>query len=77
MTLTYDNGQERTEQSFAALRAGANFSGISNGEDYYNRFCNPNNQAAVNATTPATPTNTTIPKLPPPLPTIQGYPLPM
>ncbi|KAH6716726.1 peptidase S41 family protein [Leptodontidium sp. MPI-SDFR-AT-0119] len=77
VTLTYDNGQERTEQSFAALRAGANFSGISNGEDYYNRFCNPNNQAAVNATTPATPTNTTIPKPPPPLPTIQGYPLPI
>jgi len=76
VTLTYDNGQERTEQSFATIRAGANFAGINNGEDYYQRFCNPNNQVASNMTTPTTtpPTNTTLPKPPP---TIQGYPLPM
>ncbi|KAH7314246.1 peptidase S41 family protein [Rhexocercosporidium sp. MPI-PUGE-AT-0058] len=77
VTLTYDNGQEKTEESFAILRAGVNFTGISNGEDYYNRFCNPNTQAATNTTTPAAPTNTTVPKLQPPLPTISGYPLPI
>ncbi|KAH7391549.1 peptidase S41 family protein [Cadophora sp. MPI-SDFR-AT-0126] len=76
VTLTYDNGQERTEQSFAVIRAGANFSGISNGEDYYQRFCNPNNQIPTNMTTPTTTpvTNTTLPKPPP---TISGYPLPI
>ena len=41
LTLTYENGQERTQESFAIIRASADFTGVQNGEDFYNRFCNP------------------------------------
>ncbi|ORY66048.1 peptidase S41 family protein [Pseudomassariella vexata] len=71
VTLTYDNGTTKTENSFANLRAGANFTGVNNGEDFYSRFCNPDavQLNATNGTTPA--------KLPPPQPTIQGFPFPV
>ncbi|KAL2061599.1 hypothetical protein VTL71DRAFT_6976 [Oculimacula yallundae] len=76
VTLEYDNGQQKTEPSFAVLRAGANFSGVNNGEDFYNRFCNPNAQVSSNATAPTT-QPLTPPKLPVPAPTIRGYPTPI
>ncbi|KAK1992873.1 peptidase S41 family protein [Colletotrichum falcatum] len=85
VTLTYDNGEERSEDSFALIRAGANFTGIASGEDFYNRFCNPDNAPkpppsstpgiAPNQTNPSTP-NKPAP-LPPPGPTIPGYPFPV
>jgi hypothetical protein len=75
VTLTYDNGDEKTEESFAVLRAGADFSGVNSGEDFYNRFCNP--EAAVASPTTTTPAPTSI-TMPMPLsPTIQGYPFPV
>ncbi|KAE9367178.1 hypothetical protein N431DRAFT_548773 [Stipitochalara longipes BDJ] len=73
VTLTYDNGQEQSQESFAILRAGANFTGVQTGEDFYNRFCNPNVTQTV-AATPAANTTTALPK---PAPTIQGYPFPI
>lgn len=76
MTLTYDNGQQKTEESFTIIRAGANFTGVQTGEDFYNRFCNPNTTQAAATPTTKTPTNTTAP-LPPPPPTIEGYPFPI
>lgn len=39
LTLTYDNGDEITQESVAAVRE--DFSGVNSGEDFYNRFCSP------------------------------------
>lgn len=76
VTLTYDNGDEATEDSFAVLRAGADFTGIKSGEDFYARFCNPDAAAASPASpTGAAPTTSTQPT--PLSPTIQGYPFPV
>lgn len=41
LTLTYENGEEKTQPSFAIVRDGAGFDGIESGEDFYNKFCNP------------------------------------
>ncbi|KAK1985040.1 peptidase S41 family protein [Colletotrichum cereale] len=86
VTLTYDNGDEKSEDSFAVIRAGANFTGVGSGEDYYNRFCNPDN--APKTPSPPPPSNGTMPNqtnpgpppktsLPPPPPTIEGFPFPV
>ncbi|KAK2055612.1 peptidase S41 family protein [Colletotrichum caudatum] len=83
VTLTYDNGDERSQDSFALIRAGANFTGINSGEDFYNRFCNPDNAPkATPSMPPGIMPNQTNPKpgkpsLPPPPPTIPGYPFPV
>ncbi|KAM7222741.1 hypothetical protein V8F06_001928 [Rhypophila decipiens] len=78
LTLTYDNGQEETQDSFAVVRAGADFSGITNGEDFYNRFCNPEANGVVN-TAAVDPEELTEPSTlaGPAAPTIQGYPTPI
>ncbi|KAM7203870.1 hypothetical protein V8F20_003876 [Naviculisporaceae sp. PSN 640] len=78
LTLTYDNGEEQTEDSFAVIRAGADFNGITNGEDFYNRFCNPDTNPALAAATatpesaPSSPSTLAAPE-----PTINGYPTPI
>ncbi|KDN65324.1 putative peptidase S41 family protein [Colletotrichum sublineola] len=85
VTLTYDNGEERSEDSFALIRPGSNFTGINSGEDYYNRFCNPDNAPKrAPSMPPGTMPNQTNPNqpppkpsLPPPAPTIEGYPFPI
>lgn len=82
VTLTYDNGEERSEDSFALIRTGANFTGINSGEDYYSRFCDPDKAPKAPAPPPGIMPNQTNPKptkpdLPPPPPTIEGYPFPI
>ncbi|RYP14819.1 hypothetical protein DL765_006120 [Monosporascus sp. GIB2] len=59
-TFTYENGDEKTETSVAVLRDGVDFDGVDSGEDFYDRFCNPD---SARATTPAAPkeTSTTTP----------------
>ncbi|KAI0130801.1 hypothetical protein F4814DRAFT_456784 [Daldinia grandis] len=53
LTLTYENGKSEFGDTVAILNQGAVFSGITTGDDYYNRFCTPKppsrspNQAAV------------------------------
>ncbi|KAI1873143.1 uncharacterized protein JN550_003396 [Neoarthrinium moseri] len=80
VTLTYENGQERTEESFAVLRAGVDFAGIQSGEDFYNRFCNPDAASAptttvvTSTTATARSTSTVVATL---SPTIRGYPSPI
>lgn len=87
LTLTYDNGQERSQDSFALVRASADFTGIQTGEDFYNRFCNPdanpprappagNTQPEIpDANNPGTPPMPVFgPGLTPPKP---GYPAPV
>lgn len=81
LSLEYENGQKVTQENYAIIRQAANFTGVKTGEDFYERFCNPN--AAV-----ATPTNgtttqpqpiqpTTTPSSPPtPNIPITGYPKP-
>ncbi|KAJ0160168.1 hypothetical protein CTA2_8427 [Colletotrichum tanaceti] len=87
VTLTYDNGEERSEDSFALIRRGANFTGVNSGEDYYNKFCNPDSPTKAkpkpappgtmpNQTTPNAPSKPSGPP-PPPKPTIEGYPFPV
>ncbi|KAM7202005.1 putative peptidase [Rhypophila sp. PSN 637] len=78
LTLTYDNGQEETQDSFAVVRAGADFTGITNGDDFYNRFCNPEANGVVN-TAAVDPDELTEPSTlaGPAAPTIQGYPTPI
>ncbi|KAK0715986.1 peptidase S41 family protein [Lasiosphaeris hirsuta] len=76
-TITYDNGEVKTEANFAIIRAGANFTGVNSGEDYYNRFCNPEAAAATLAAAAeknATETPTTLAAAEP---TIKGYPFPV
>ncbi|KAL0936191.1 peptidase s41 family protein [Colletotrichum truncatum] len=77
VTITYDNGEERSEDSFALIRTGANFTGVNNGEDFYNKFCNPETapKPPSNGTKPEPPKTSSPP--PPPLPTIEGYPWPV
>ncbi|KAJ9136869.1 Peptidase S41 family protein [Pleurostoma richardsiae] len=88
LTLTYDNGEEKTEDSFAIIRAGVNFSGVATGEDFYDRFCNPEassanaamTAAASSTTTSASPTTSTTTSATvfvAPEPTISGYPYPV
>ncbi|KAK1759013.1 putative peptidase [Echria macrotheca] len=78
LTIEYDNGDKRTEANFAIVRDGANFTGVSTGEDYYNRFCNPDNAAAAASAsaTPTTPAPTTSVTPNVVAPTISGYPFP-
>lgn len=81
VTLEYDNGMRRSEPSFAILRAGANFTGVRNGEDYYQRFCSgvvpETDAAATTTTTTASPTASPTTAAPPVSPTIEGYPVPV
>ncbi|KAI0137092.1 peptidase S41 family protein [Xylariales sp. AK1849] len=79
VTLTYDNGQEKTEESIAVIRAGVDFTGVSSGEDFYNKFCNPDTALATTTSVAATPlpTSTTSTAPTPASPTIEGYPFPM
>jgi hypothetical protein len=82
LTLTYDNGEEKKEDNFAIIRPGANFTGVTNGEDFYNTFCNPDKAKAASlstdapsSTSTAAPSSTDAPSAPEP--TIAGYPFPV
>ncbi|EFQ31292.1 peptidase S41 family protein [Colletotrichum graminicola] len=82
VTLTYDNGDERSEDSFALIRPGANFTGVNSGDDYYSRFCDPDNAPKAPSLPPGMMPNQTNPRpnrpdLPPPPPTIEGFPFPI
>ncbi|RNJ59198.1 hypothetical protein D7B24_003291 [Verticillium nonalfalfae] len=82
LTLTYDNGQERTEPSWALVRAAANLTGIRNGEDFYERFCNPDSPTRPRQP-PQQPQQPQPPQQPPPpppnttRPSLPGYPAPV
>ena len=81
LTVTYDNGEAHTGEFVAAVRLGANFTGVNTGEDYYNRFCSPK-EAASSTATSAVPTSTTTtspstPSMPPPIIPVPGYPFPL
>lgn len=76
VTLEYENGQKVTQDSYALIRAAADFRNINSGEDFYNRFCNPDAQPASNVTAPATAPPQTPGTLQPPAPAIPGYPIP-
>lgn len=74
LTLEYEGGKKVTQDSYALVRTAANFTGINTGEDFYDRFCNPDNavQTTTGATTTTSPSGT--PKTPDvPIP---GFPKP-
>ena len=52
VTLGYENGEEKTEASFAILLR-RDFKGINTGEDFYNKFCDPDATSFIAATTKA------------------------
>lgn len=82
LTLEYENGQKVTQDSYAIIRQAANFTGINTGEDFYQRFCNPDAAAAATpsngtGTQPQPTQPTTTPSSPPtPNTPISGYPTP-
>lgn len=80
VTLEYENGQTITQESYAAIRATANFTGVTNGEDFYNHFCNPDAADNSSTTTTSTPTSATSSPTPTAtpadLPPIPGFPTP-
>lgn len=77
MEVTYEDGTKKTADSYAVFRQGADFSGVNNGEDFYNRFCNPE-AAAAQPTSPAAPQQPApAPTQSQPAPTISGYPVPI
>ncbi|KAI1339966.1 peptidase S41 family protein [Xylariaceae sp. FL0016] len=83
LTLTYENGQQKTEENFAIMRSSkADFSAVQTGEDFYNLFCNPeaaaaaaSSAAATSTTSPQTATSSVAPSTPEP--TIPGFPEPI
>lgn len=75
VTVEYENGQQVSLESYALLRANVNFTGVNTGEDFYQKFLNPENQANGESqqaqpglTTPANPLQ--VP------PNIEGFPMP-
>jgi len=79
ITLDYDDGTSETKDNFAIVRAGANFTGVSTGEDFYARFCNPDAAlAAMSASmTEQAPEPTSTEAVAPPAPTIENFPMPV
>jgi hypothetical protein len=85
ITLTYDNGQQRTQDSIASVRRTVDFTGVNTGADFYNKFCDPVLAAAQvaanttqNSTATPSPTPTTgTPATAAAAPTIAGYPFPV
>ncbi|KAI1496509.1 peptidase S41 family protein [Biscogniauxia marginata] len=77
VTLTYEDGQQKAEDTFATLPEGVEFSGITNGEEFYNRFCNPEGEESVAAGSSTVPVATSSAGLVIPEPTISGYPVPI
>ncbi|RYP56353.1 hypothetical protein DL770_010839 [Monosporascus sp. CRB-9-2] len=60
LTFTYENGDEKTEANFAVIRDGIDFDGVNSGEDFYDRFCNPDSAPATTSAVPEE-TSTTSP----------------
>lgn len=79
LTVTYDNGEVHKGEFVAAARFGANFTGVNTGEDYYNRFCNPEAASSTpTSTVPnSTPTSPSTPSMPPPIIPVPRYPFPL
>lgn len=82
LTFEYENGQKVTQDSYAIIRQAADFRGVNTGEDFYQRFCNPDAIPATNGTgtqppPPSTPTPSVAPGTrQPPAPAIPGFPMP-
>ncbi|CAN8102653.1 unnamed protein product [Discula destructiva] len=83
LTLEYENGQKITQNSYAIIRGAANFAGVNTGEDFYNKFCNPEAvvppqgagagmQPQPQPQAPPPPPGT----LQPPAPALPGFPTP-
>lgn len=78
VTVEYANGQVISQDSYAIIRSAADFRNINSGEDFYNRFCNPDavqTNGTAAASQPQTPTSEPG-TLQPPAPAIPGYPVP-
>lgn len=74
VTVEYENGQTIKQDTYVLLRAGINFSGVNSGEDYYQKFLNPDN--AGNGTGPPSPQQSTAPAQQVVPPNIEGFPTP-
>lgn len=77
VTLEFDNGQKITQESYAAVRTAADFTGVNTGEDFYQKFLNPANQQTGTSTGTSQPQPQGNGTLPPPPPNLTGFPKPM
>ncbi|KAI1107423.1 hypothetical protein F4804DRAFT_352294 [Jackrogersella minutella] len=60
VTLTFEDGLSKSKQTWATLQENVDFSNISTGDDFYDRFCNPaiaSNSTKPDVTRRATPKN--------------------
>lgn len=76
VSVEYENGQLISQDSYALLRPGANFTGVNTGEDFYQRFCNPDNPSNIINQEAANPQPSTPPGPAVVPPNIQGFPTP-
>lgn len=84
LTFEYDNGKTVTQDSYATVRQAADFTGVNTGEDFYQRFCNPDaTPTNGTGTSPMQPPAPSMPSpsvapgtLQPPTPAIPGFPMP-
>lgn len=77
VTVTYDNGQEETGDSFAIVQDGIDLTGVTTGEDFYNKFCTPTEQQDSTANTDSSPSNSANDTAQDVPPNIQGFPTPV
>lgn len=72
VTFEYENGQTITQDSYAIIRPTADFSRILTGEDFYQRFCNPDaaESGTIQQPTPMASNNSGV------SPNIPGFPNP-
>lgn len=73
VVVEYENGQVIRQDTYALQRANINFTGVNTGEDFYNKFCNPDNPSNQPQQTPDTNTPQVPPTVPPAIP---GFPTP-
>lgn len=77
VTVDYENGQQIAQDSYALLRANVNFTGVNTGEDFYQKFLNPDNQQEQQQPQQQQPQQPQQPQGPLPVPpNIEGFPTP-
>ncbi|KAI1388675.1 uncharacterized protein F4822DRAFT_253115 [Hypoxylon trugodes] len=58
LTLTYEDGTTESQETYATLKRGVDFSEIATGDDFYEAFCNPNTTFSSSSSSSDTPSRT-------------------
>ncbi|KAI2462865.1 hypothetical protein F4781DRAFT_418581 [Annulohypoxylon bovei var. microspora] len=75
VTLAYEDGKIETQQTTALLNTGVDFSGITTGDDFYDKFCNPDT-ASNSTSAPAAVSPRSKPSVTKRATMTDGYPVP-